>query len=471
MMRNPVSKIIACIVIIGLLGLFSPSVEAFISTTLTDINSTPIKISEEAPDQGSNPSSEPIPESVPDAGLQPTPEPILQSSLEPSPEPTPKPTPEPDLSAKAVLTAVGDIILHQTVISGGLQIDKSYSYDYLFKAVSPFLKLSDYTIANYEGTLNGPPYSGYPMFGAPDAIATALKTAGVDMVTTANNHAFDRKLPGLIRTPNIFLQTGIDVVGTRSDAKDPPFKLVDVNGIKIGITAYTWETIGTETRRALNGINLPLEANALVDSFNPYRPARFEQDMKAMKIRIQAMKDAKAECIVFLMHWGNEYKTVSNPTQRKLSQFLADQGVDVIIGHHPHVLQEISVLTSSITGKNTLVYYSLGNFLANMQYATQGTKGNAEDAIIAKVEIQRDKAGKISVTKGGYLATYIWKNNTGGKILHTVIPVRMAIQTPKQFGMERETRLLRNSTLRIEKVIGKSNGMKNGILIQEWLGK
>ena len=106
-----------------------------------------------------------------------------------------------------------------------------------------------------------------------------------------------------------------------------------------------------------------------------------------------------------------------------------------------------------------------------MKYSTNGTKGNAEDAIIAKVEIQRDKAGKISVTKGGYLATYIWKNNTGGKILHTVIPVRMAIQTPKQFGMERGTRLLRNSTLRIEKVIGKSNGMKNGILIQEWLGE
>lgn len=464
-MRYPAYKAIACVITVVMLGLFSPSAGAFIPATLVSIPSLSGSASESAPAQ------EPALAQEPSSTLEPAPasEPAPAPEPAPASESAPNPAPVPDLAAKAVLTAVGDIILHQAVISGGLQKDKSYSYDYLFKDISMYFKQSDCAIANYEGTLNGPPYSGYPMFGAPDAIAAAMKTAGIGVVTTANNHAFDRKLPGLVRTPKIFRQAGIDVVGTRSDAKDPLFDVMDVNGIKIGITAYTWETVGTEAGRSLNGINLPAEAIPLIDSFNPYKTERFRQDMAAMKIRIQAMRDADAECIVFLMHWGDEYKTFSSRTQRKLAQFLADQGVDVIIGHHPHVLQEISVLTSDVSGKSTLVYYSLGNFLANMHYTTQGTKGNAEDAIMARVEIDRDRTGKISVTKGEYLETYVWKNKAGSKTIHRIIPIRAAIQDPKQFGMGRQDSLLVNSADRISKILGKSNGLKNGILIREWI--
>ena len=207
----------------------------------------------------------------------------------------------------------------------------------------------------------------------------------------------------------------------------------------------------------------------MIDSFNPYRPERLKQDMAAMKIRIQAMRDADAECIVFLMHWGDEYKTVSSQTQRKLAQFLADQGVDVIIGHHPHVLQEISVLSSAVSGKSTLVYYSLGNFLANMNYSTNGTKGNAEDAVMARVEIDRDRTGKISVTKGEYLETYVWKSKADGKTIHRIIPIRAAMLDLNQFGMERQGSLLVNSANRISKILGKSNGLRNGILVREWV--
>lgn len=464
-MRNPVYKAIACVTIVSMLGIFSPSAGAFIPSTLVSIPSLA--------DGTSGKTTEPGFEAVAEPSLSPDSEPAPASEPEPSPatESAPNPTTAPDLSAKAVLTAVGDIIPHQAVISGGLQKDKSYSYDYLFNDISMYFKQSDCAIANYEGTLNGPPYSGYPMFGAPDAIATAMKTAGIDLVTTANNHAFDRKLPGLVRTPKIFRQAGIDVVGTRSDAKEPLFEVMDVNGIKIGITAYTWETIGTKTGRSLNGMNMPVEANPLIDSFNPYRPERFKQDMAAMKTRIQAMREADAECLVFLMHWGDEYKTVSNQTQRKLAQYLADQGVDIIIGHHPHVLQEISVLSSAVSGKNTLVYYSLGNFLANMHYTTKGTKGNAEDAVMARVEIHRDSTGKISVTKGEYLETYVWKSNVGGKTIHRIIPIRAAILVPNQFGIGKQVILLENSTNRIAKILGKSNGLKNGILIGEWIGE
>jgi hypothetical protein len=150
--------------------------------------------------------------------------------------PTPSPTPEPDLTASAVITSVGDIILHQAVIDGGLQADGTYQYEYIFKYIASFFNDSDYSIANYEGALNGPPYSGYPMFNGPDAIASAIKKAGIDMVTTANNHSFDRGVAGMIRTPQVFTEQGIKVIGTRSSAADPTYHIIDMNGIKIGIT-------------------------------------------------------------------------------------------------------------------------------------------------------------------------------------------------------------------------------------------
>jgi len=381
---------------------------------------------------------------------------------------SPSPTPEPDLSAHVVLTSVGDIILHQAVIDGGLQKDGTYQFDYIFEHVASYFNQSDYTIANYEGTLNGPPYSGYPMFGGPDAIVTALKNAGVDMVTTANNHAFDRGLAGLIRTPQVFQNEGIKVIGTRSNAQDPKFQIVELNGIKIGIAGYTYETTGTDTGKALNGMPLPAEANDLVDSFNPYRTATYEKNKAEMAARIQAMRDAKAECIVIVLHWGEEYKTASDDTQQKLAQFLADQGVDVIFGAHSHVIQEISVVSSMISGKSTLVYYSLGNFLANMNFTTQGTNGYAQDAIIAKVAIDRDKKGIVHATEGGYIGTYVYRPTVSGKLIHKIIPVKAALAAPEKYGMEKQVQLLIDSAARIENVLAKSKGTQESVLIKEY---
>ncbi len=393
--------------------------------------------------------------------------PTLSSTSAASASPTL--TPEPDLTASAVISSIGDIILHQAVIDGGLQGDGTYQYDYIFEHVSSYLQQSAYTIANYEGTLNGAPYSGYPMFNGPDAIASALKNAGIDMVTTANNHAFDRGLAGLKRTPEVFMKDGIKVIGTRSKPEDPKFQIVDLNGIKIGVTGYTYETTGTETGKALNGILLPKEADDLVDSFNPYRAALYAKDMEEMTARIQAMKDAKAECIVFVLHWGEEYKTASNETQKKLAQFLSDQGVDVIFGHHPHVLQEISVISSSISGKDTLVYYSIGNFLANMGFTTQGTNGYAQDAIIARVSIERDKEGNIHVTKGEYIDTFVNKEKIAAKTIHKIIPVRDALKNPEKYNMGKQTALLNDSAARTANVLSKSNGTKGSVLIQEYV--
>lgn len=383
-------------------------------------------------------------------------------------KPSPSPTPSiPDLTAKAVITSVGDIILHQAVIDGGLQKDNKYDFNPIFEYVKPYFDNSDYTIANYEGALNGPKYSGYPMFNGPDEIATALKNAGVDMVTTANNHSFDRGLAGLKRTPQVFAKEGVAVIGTRTIATDPKFQIVEINGIKIGITGYTYETAGTETNKALNGMILPKEAQDLVDSFNPSRKSLYDEDKLEMAKRIQDIKAAGAECVIFVLHWGIEYKTISNTIQKSLAQFLSDQDVDIIFGHHPHVLQEISVLPSKVTGKNTLVYYSIGNFLANMGFSTHSTNGYAEDAIIAKVSIERDKAGKVYVTKGEYVKTYVYKKKVGAKTFHKIIPVTAAILSPSLFDFGNSISIIKNSSVRIEKVFENNQNPSKVITISE----
>lgn len=383
---------------------------------------------------------------------------------------TPTKTPETDLSAMAVLTSVGDILLHSSVITGGLQKDGTYNYDYAFEYVTDYFKQSDYSIANFEGTLDGLPYTGYPRFCAPDAIASALKNAGIKMVTTANNHAYDRGISGIERTAEVFAGEGIEVIGTRREATDPAFKIVQVNGIKIGFTGYTYETVGSQTGKSLNGIAMASETVGLVDSFNYYRTDSYNEDLQEMADRISQMKEAGAECIVFELHWGTEYKNASNGQQKQLAQFLADHGADVIFGHHPHVLQEIDVLKTATGGRKTLVYYSLGNFLSNMLYTSNGTGGNAEDAMIARVVITRDKDGAINVTKGEYISTYVYKDKTTGKTIHKIIPVEQALKSPGKFGIATETvtTLIENSSVRIKKVLAGSEGTTNGIIIGEY---
>ncbi len=363
----------------------------------------------------------------------------------------------------------GDIILHQSVINGGRTATGSYDFGHLFAYVKDYFTSADLMVANFEGTMNGPDYSGYPLFNAPDEIAAAIKAAGIGMVTTANNHAYDSGLEGLKRTPQIFKAAGVLVIGTRTAPEEPVFEIVDLNGIKVGFTGYTYETTGTATRRALNGNLIAQEAEALVDSFNYYRADRYAQDKLEMSGRIAQMKEAGAECIVFVVHWGDEYQTVSSQKQRDLAQFLADSGADVIIGHHPHVIQEIDVVRSQDGVRETLVYYSVGNILANMGFNTHSTKGYAEDAIIARIEVSRDKAGKVTVGKGEYIKTYIFKDESSGIRIHRVLPVAAAIRQPELYKLgPAAVALAEASSARISAVLGGSADPSGDITIGEY---
>ncbi len=370
--------------------------------------------------------------------------------------PTATPTPEPVRSVE--LVAVGDIILHQSVIDGGLVTSKPepfYDYTPAFQYIRPIIEAAGLALANYEGTLAGPPYSGYPFFCAPDAIADALLDTGFDVAWTANNHTIDKGLEGVIRTANVFRGTGLTVVGTRPDENSRSDCVLDVSGFKIGLLAYTFETIGTPTQKALNGIPMPAAADPLIDSFNPDRPEAFERDLAAMIERAEALRREGAELICLALHWGQEYKTQSSRFQRDMASRLADAGIELIIGHHPHVLQEIDVLQSSSGSGQTLVFYSIGNILHNMEYNTHNTKGYAQDAIIARIWLERAD-GNVRVAAAEYVPTYVTRVAKGSGTQHLIVPVLAAIDDPASY--QSVPAELAGSLERIRNVLGESSG-------------
>jgi hypothetical protein len=362
--------------------------------------------------------------------------PTPQESTTTLAEPTLTPTPTEPPEIRVTLAAVGDIILHQAVIDGGLVSGSSpatYDFRPIFQYIRSILSASDITLANYEGTLAGAPYHGYPFFCGPDQIADALLDTGVDVVWTANNHTIDRGLAGVVRTATVFREKGFTVVGTRPDETTPADAVLDIGGIRVGFLAYTFETIGTETQKALNGISMPVGADPLIDSFNPYREASFTRDIGEMLSRAAHLREQGAEMICLSLHWGNEYKTRSSAYQRNMAQKLADAGIELIIGHHPHVLEEIEVLQSATTKRPTLVFYSLGNFVHNMDFDTHDSKGYAQDAVIARIHLLK-KEGSVTVESAEYIPTYVVRVAKGDNLVqHLVVPVLPALADPAAY--------------------------------------
>lgn len=356
----------------------------------------------------------------------------ITSTPSPTSPPTPSPTP-----ARASILAVGDVIMHKALYDGAETLDAqqntAYNFSPLFEYVAPIIAQADISIANFEGTMAGEPYTGFPFFSGPDEMAEALYQAGFRYVGTANNHCIDKGIDGVVRTHTILTENNLTVVGTRPDVYTPLHRVVEVNGIRIGLLCYTFETIGNDSFHTINGNYVPEEAENLIASFNPYRKDYYEEDMSEIMTAIDLLREDGAEFIFFIVHWGNEYSTVPAKWQVELSQTLCNAGVGLIVGHHPHVLQPIETYVSEDGSHEMLVYYSLGNFLGNWAYGTNGTSGKAQDGMIARVTLVRNENG-VSIEKAEYIPTFVVRTFEGSRTHHSIIPVLPALGTPETFN-------------------------------------
>lgn len=312
--------------------------------------------------------------------------------------------------AKATLLFVGDAMQHQMQLDRALELGggDTYSYAGCFDLIAPTVKAADYAVVNLEVPLGGGVggYSGYPMFSAPDAFATSLQDAGFDLFLTANNHTLDRHDAGLRRTIHVLDSIGVDQIGTYNNPSDRaarvPF-IKDINGIKTAFLNYTYDT---------NGIKVQGDAEpALIDR-------------KAIAREMQLARDKGAEIVIVCIHWGNEYQLIENANQRSLAQYMADLGVDMVIGSHPHVIQPMKVVHSEQSGKDCLVVYSLGNFISNMR--TDDTRGGAMVTCV----IERDAQGNAGFKSATYDTLYAAKPDKKAGTNYIVYPGWMSSQIP-----------------------------------------
>ena len=271
--------------------------------------------------------------------------------------------------ATATIGATGDILMHDLVIKSGFDAQtNTYNYDDIFKWFSKYASEVDYLAANLEGTLagteNGYAYAGHPIFNAPDEIVDAAKNAGFDLLLTANDHSYDTSYKGFIRTQEVIEERELDHIGTQLGKDDQTYIVRDINGIKVGMTCYTYCSGYTNARNyILDGVYLPTEATARINAFNYKDLNTFYMNLAG---ELQKMNADGAEAKVVFLHWGTEYKTTSDSLQKKIAQRLCDMGVNVIVGSHSHMAQPVELLTSSTyDAHKTLCIYSTGNSVSN----------------------------------------------------------------------------------------------------------
>jgi poly-gamma-glutamate synthesis protein (capsule biosynthesis protein) len=285
---------------------------------------------------------------------------------------------------KISILFIGDIMGHDEQIwSAENRETHLFNYDDVFKYIKPVISSADIAIANFEVTLAGPPYTGYPQFSSPADLAVACKNAGIDYLVTANNHAADRGKKGITGTINKLDSIGIPHTGTflNSACRDSLSPLIiHKNGTSIAVLNYTFST---------NGIIVPepVVVNML--------------DKELITRDIKKAKDIKADLIILFLHWGTEYDTIPSKSQTDLVRYFQSLGVDMVIGSHPHVLQNMTRIKNEVSGIEDVVVYSLGNFVSNQR------KPKTDGGAMVKVELTR-KGEKYAITNAGYYLTWVY---------------------------------------------------------------
>lgn len=284
--------------------------------------------------------------------------------------------------SEVTILMVGDILLHTSVAESGLKEDGTYTFSHLFEHVKEDIEAADLALVNQEVIIGGEELgvSGYPCFNAPYALGDALVETGFDVILHATNHALDKGKNGVTNCLNFwnenYPEIGVVGINGSQEAQDEIY-ICEKNGIRIAVLNYTYGT---------NGINLPSDM--------PYAVNLLEEN--------QVVKDLQnaeelADFTIVCPHWGTEYSLSQTAEQEKWAEIFYENGADLVIGTHPHVIEPIEWY-----GENDemLIYYSLGNFVN----WTSGTGTGAANRMVggmAEITIEKNDAGEVEIMEYG----------------------------------------------------------------------
>lgn len=357
----------------------------------------------------------------------------------------------------ATVLNTGDILIHDNVLWGAEQSDGSYNFSKLFKEAKSYIKAADYAVANLEVTLGGEAagkYRGYPGFNSPDSLLDYVKADGFDMLLTANNHCLDTGLSGMKRTVQQLKSKGLDFLGTKETSSDPTYIVKNINGIKIGMVAYTYGTNSSASG-----------ASSLINYFSSSNTSAFYTEAREV---IKNMKNDGAEAVVFYMHWGSEYHTKPATYQKTIAQELCNMGVDVIVGGHPHVLQPVELVYAEGSEHTTVCLYSMGNSISNQRISEMTglcETGHTEDGVLFNYTFARDDDGEVYLDAVDLIPTWVDRYGTAGNYQYTMYPLENAAMA-ESYGLDAATvQKAKASYERTKKIMAEGLGE-----IQEYLG-
>lgn len=302
-------------------------------------------------------------------------------------------------------------MFHQPQIDAALTSDGSYDFSDSFQYIKNSWSECDAVIFNLETTLTEENYSGYPQFATPKEIAQNLRDCGVTHLMLANNHTCDRYASGIRNTIKFVREAGIESAGSYVDSiawREQTPLFIRRDGLKIAVLNYTYGTNGIPTPK---GMVIP----------------KLDTAQMAEDIRL-AQRQYATNIIVFL-HWGNEYQSTPSTEQKRLERWLRSQGVDIIVGSHPHVIQPVDIDSTGVT------IYSLGNLISNQR------KRYTNGGLLVKLDIVRNlRSGECSyeITK---LPHFVYKAPLGDTPRYYCIPEDMIDSIIKEPSQREEAKI------------------------------
>lgn len=347
---------------------------------------------------GTSPSPSPSPSSN-----QPGGSPNGSSSARPG-SPSPSPVVDKEQVSVVKLAAVGDVLIHSSIYKDAKTKD-GYDFKPMFEPIKRYIEAADLAMANQESMPGGEEIglSDYPQFNSPYEIADALKDTGFDIVNLANNHTLDRGEQAITNAIQHMNSLGIVYTGAHVSVDDQVrIRTVEKKGIVFAFLAYTYGT---------NGIPVPKGKEYLV---NLIELPKLKQDIE------EARK--QADVVVVNLHFGQEYVLLPNEEQKQVAHAAAEAGADIIIGHHPHVLQPMEWIETA-SSRKVFAVYSLGNFIAAQEGNRERTGGILQLEVVKTV---KGREARIEVRQPAFIPTWITMTNWRG---YHIVPLQEALES------------------------------------------
>lgn len=329
----------------------------------------------------------------------------------------------------ATIAFVGDISVSADQVAAATKADGTYDFTLPLSDVKDHVSGAAYAVGDFETNMvEELAYGGEPYYNAPVQLAGSLRALGFRLMSTANTYALNNGIEGLISTKSKLAEAGLRSVGTYLNQEERDLNggayIRNIHKIRFAFLSYT---------KGTDSVSMPAGCEyALNTLYSDY--ADYWTELRSSQIRqdVQAARDAGAEVIIALVHWGSEYGRTLREPQKQAAELLLDSGVDVIIGTHSHLVGEMGfqeVEQANGTVKNCFVAYGLGDFY------TDPAQENGQQSVILKLEFSREDDGSVSITKAEYVPIYMYITETGGKRQFMVLDVYKNLASLKRSSM------------------------------------